>query len=215
MTPGRKGRFLGAVAAAATMIAIVAVVHATIPDSGGVIHGCYLNNSGTLRVVDDPSTCKNNETAMAWSQTGPQGQQGPQGPQGPPGPAGQNAASHLFAKTETTDPIPGDNLGHVVTRLTGLPAGHYLIQANIEVSFDSCFFCIGPAVADCYFDGAVSAFPVTQQGFANDDRAQMPLAAAVTLPGDNSTVRVICTTYDRDANWIAADMFASQVNALN
>jgi hypothetical protein len=206
MTTVRKGWFLGGVAAAATMIAIVAVVHATIPDSGGVIHGCYVQTNGTLRLVDDPSTCKNNETAIAWSQTGPQG---------PPGPAGQNAASHLFAKTETTDPIPGDNLGHVVTKLTGLPAGNYLIQANIEVSFDSCFFCIGPAVADCYFDGAVSAFPVTQQAFASNDRAQMPLAAAVTLPGDNSTVRVICTTYDRDANWIAADMFASQVNALN
>jgi len=55
------------------------VAYATIPDSGGVIHGCYKAN-GDLRVIDSPSqSCAMNETALAWSQEGPQGATGAQG----------------------------------------------------------------------------------------------------------------------------------------
>jgi hypothetical protein len=55
-----------------------------------VIHGCYLDRIGTLRVID-PSTgerCALFETSIGWSQTGPQGPAGPQGAAGPQGPAG-------------------------------------------------------------------------------------------------------------------------------
>ena len=30
----------------------IAIVRAVIPDSSGLIHGCYQNNNGSLRVVD-------------------------------------------------------------------------------------------------------------------------------------------------------------------
>ena len=67
---------------------------ASIPDSSGVIHGCY-DSKGTLRVIDYPQAqCTKNETLLNWNQTGPQGppgptgSQGPAGPQGPQGPAG-------------------------------------------------------------------------------------------------------------------------------
>jgi hypothetical protein len=50
----------------------VGAVCATIPDAGGVIHGCY-NPSGNLRVIDDSvTTCRPNETALEWSAGGPQ-----------------------------------------------------------------------------------------------------------------------------------------------
>lgn len=46
---------------------------AQIPDSDGVIHGCYARN-GALRVIDASSqACKRGETAISWNQAGPQG----------------------------------------------------------------------------------------------------------------------------------------------
>jgi hypothetical protein len=63
------------------------VAYATIPDSGGVIHGCYTKSGGTLRVIDASVTnCKTNEVSLNWSQ---QGVRGPPGAPGAPGPPGQ------------------------------------------------------------------------------------------------------------------------------
>jgi hypothetical protein len=71
-------------------VATGGIAWATIPDSSGVIHGCYQKNKGTLRVIDTDQgqTCDSTEQALSWNQTGPQGPVGPQGPLGPQGPAG-------------------------------------------------------------------------------------------------------------------------------
>jgi len=90
----RRGRwfFLGAVVGA--VLAGGAVTFAAIPDSSGVIHGCYQKNVGNLRVIDAGGSCRPSEIAISWSQTGPPGAPGPQGPKGdtgatgPQGPAG-------------------------------------------------------------------------------------------------------------------------------
>jgi hypothetical protein len=74
---------LGLGGAAATLVGIA---QASIPDAHGVIHGCRLDSTGALRVVDDPHSCRNSETPIAWVRTGPQGPVGPQGPEGPEGP---------------------------------------------------------------------------------------------------------------------------------
>jgi Collagen triple helix repeat (20 copies) len=82
------------VAVAALVIALGGVAYATIPDSSGVIHGCY-GPLGVLRVID-PSTgahCTALETPIQWNQTGPQGPAGPQGPVGATGPVGPAGAS--------------------------------------------------------------------------------------------------------------------------
>ena len=87
------------IAVAATSVAAVLTIgggvaaYASIPDSGGVIHGCY-NHDGLLSVIDtsQTATCPHGYSALTWDQTGPagpQGQPGPQGPIGPQGPAGQ------------------------------------------------------------------------------------------------------------------------------
>jgi hypothetical protein len=81
----RKPTFVAAVAALLALAGMVA--YATIPDSKGVIHGCYKTQNGQLRVIDSGS-CDSSETALSWSQTRPQGPPGPQGLQGPQGPAG-------------------------------------------------------------------------------------------------------------------------------
>jgi hypothetical protein len=75
--------------AAAVAIAAGGAAYATIPDAGGVFHGC-VSGLGTIRLID-PSTgakCTSKETAVQWNQQGPQGLQGPQGPAGPRGPQG-------------------------------------------------------------------------------------------------------------------------------
>jgi hypothetical protein len=97
------------VAGVSTLALAGAVAYASVPDSGGTIHGCYNKVLGTLRVADASSSnpllrqCNGLETAIAWSQTGPKGATGatgaagaqgpagatgPQGPAGAPGPAG-------------------------------------------------------------------------------------------------------------------------------
>ena len=78
-----------------------------IPDSGGVIHGCYLNKIGTLRVIDSAAggQCSSLETAIQWNQTGPQGpvgSQGPAGPQGAQGPQGpQGVGADILGDGQT------------------------------------------------------------------------------------------------------------------
>jgi hypothetical protein len=85
-----KQRITVGLAVLACALGATAVVKASIPDGGGVIHGCYKTNQGTLRVIDTAlgQTCSNGETALNWSQTGPAGPQGAPGPQGPQGQQG-------------------------------------------------------------------------------------------------------------------------------
>jgi hypothetical protein len=81
------------VIAAAVGLVAAGISYATIPDSSGVIHGCYQKSGGTLRVIDATvTTCAKTETELDWSQTGPPGPAGPQGPVGPAGPAGKDGA---------------------------------------------------------------------------------------------------------------------------
>jgi hypothetical protein len=76
---------------AVVVVAIAGGVTYAVADigGGGVINGCYKSQNGQLRVID-PATdhCLPSETAISWSQTGPQGPPGPTGPAGPQGPKG-------------------------------------------------------------------------------------------------------------------------------
>lgn len=81
-----------AVAVAAVVVVAIAggVTYAVAQvGGGGVINGCYKSQNGQLRLID-PATdsCHPSETAISWSQTGPQGPAGPPGPTGATGPAG-------------------------------------------------------------------------------------------------------------------------------
>ena len=62
---------------------------ASIPDADGTYHGC-LKSNGTVDLIDPSTgaTCKSNESAVTWSQTGPQGPSGPAGPAGATGATG-------------------------------------------------------------------------------------------------------------------------------
>lgn len=117
------------VLAGAALAVVGGVAYAAIPDSNGVIHGCYKrtggnqngNNSGNnngsgesgaLRVVDSASECKKNELAIFWNQRGPKGEQGIQGIQGIKGETGlQGVPGNPGAQGVPGDPgaqgVPG------------------------------------------------------------------------------------------------------------
>ena len=81
-------------ATAAGAIALVgSVAYASIP-AGGVVHGCYKDSTGALRVIDsEAQACNPSETALDWNVAGAQGPQGPPGPQGSAGPQGPPGAA--------------------------------------------------------------------------------------------------------------------------
>ena len=104
---------------AVLLVALAGGAYAAIPDSSGVIHGCYDTKSGKLRVLDsedgDPKACGKKETQLSWNQQGPQGEPGPQGPQGPAGqvgpqgPAGPAGSGVTIAELDTRIPYQPDD----------------------------------------------------------------------------------------------------------
>ena len=97
------GRFRGTGRRLALVVVLALVgagiAYAAIPDSSGVIHGCYSTKNGALRVIDSSAKCANGEVALNWNQQGPKGDtgatgpQGAVGPQGPAGPKGDTGAA--------------------------------------------------------------------------------------------------------------------------
>lgn len=84
----------------AMLVAIVVaggVAYASIPASNGTLHGCYRtaggDNQGQLRIVENASNCRNNETPLTFNQQGVAGPAGPTGATGPTGAAGATGAT--------------------------------------------------------------------------------------------------------------------------
>ena len=110
-----------------------------------MIDGCVKTQSGDLRVIGfvghrrladhedgEPSTtsCRHNETAISWNQAGSQGlpgKEGAPGPQGLPGPSDAFSVERADEFTIPTGPATS------VLRLTNVPAGNYVVLANIVV----------------------------------------------------------------------------------
>ena len=89
----RGSKLLLALILGAAVFGVVSAVQAAIPDSSGVIHGCYQKNVGNLRVIDPSAgdSCRPSEIAISWSQTGPQGPTGATGPRAGPTAEGYTA----------------------------------------------------------------------------------------------------------------------------
>src|SRR5262249_37838350 len=80
------------------------VAYASIPDSHGVVHGCY-DKKGNLRVSD--TGCAGNETPLNWNQSGPSGAQGVTGATGPSGPKGDSGPSGPAGTLTSFDDLAG------------------------------------------------------------------------------------------------------------
>jgi hypothetical protein len=114
------------IAAAAVAAATAGVAYATIPDSGGVIHACYMKSGGNLRVIDASVTnCKSSETALDWNQIGQQG---------PPGPPGETAAwsDYKYARDASeVYPSTGGAMAHFT--FSSPAAGYAVVTANFTI----------------------------------------------------------------------------------
>jgi hypothetical protein len=165
ITVGRK-TLVGLVAVASA--ALAGAADATIPNSGGVIHGCYQTKQGTLRVIDTQAggACSNDETELNWNQTGPPG---PPGPKGDPGGVPALLAQENTPQTQL--PI-GDPYGTpVVLASKQVPAGAYLAIVNLqlmataghiqdvscELTINGAFVTHGSQILPSNFDGTLSS----------------------------------------------------------
>lgn len=191
---------LVALAIVGTLLTVGGIAYATIPDGGGVIHGCYQKNQGTLRVIDTGTTqtCSSSETPLNWSQTGPQGPQGAQGPQGSQGPQGPSGSSHAYSTSnEASQTLISPN-SNTITKLT-LPAGDYVVWATGSVVRSGIFNTTGSdndvkCALDDPADNSVTASEA-EANFDDGDAVPYMLVDTMSLPS-GGTITVDCTTKD-------------------
>lgn len=74
-------------------LALTTAVPSVSADGGddGLIHAC-VGKKNKVKIVGPDDSCKNKQTSIHWSISGPEGSQGPEGPEGPagqPGPQGE------------------------------------------------------------------------------------------------------------------------------
>ena len=191
------------------------VAYATIPDGGGVIHGCYAKSGGALRVIDNTVTnCKTGETALQWGVQGPQGPQGLQGPQGVQGQQGTQGVqgqqgpmgpSDAYLATSGNLGLP-KNVAVQVLKLS-LSAGAYALYGTVglvDVQNDATASC------DILVDGNFLS-----DGFVKVETFEsLPVAGAVTL-ANAATVEVKCSAYDDNVISQTAQLVAIKVGELH
>jgi hypothetical protein len=111
-----RGRWVIASSLAIVLLAGgVAFAVGTIPGEDGVIHGCYNNSKGTLRVIDATTdSCNDRETAISWNQQGVPGADGTDGADGTNGipvsqtcPEGDYVSGIGSDGSLTCTPLPG------------------------------------------------------------------------------------------------------------
>jgi hypothetical protein len=162
------------------------IAYATIPDGGGVIHGCYLKGLGTLRVIDTDKaqSCSKLENPLNWSQTGPQGPQGPQGPTGPAGPSDVWTVDGYGATAKSVGLAPTvDTLATTAT----LPAGSYVVHA--ETSLRDNTTTATDYVCDIV-DSSANTYGEARTTTA--DWVTLPVQAVVTL-ANPASISLQCT----------------------
>lgn len=119
-----------AAAAVAIVLGGAAIALASIPDSHGVIHGCYTVKTGTLRVIDTGKgqKCVTGQHALNWSQKGPKGPAGPAGPQGPAGVSGYTVAQCTIGEDSSANFIVVSSSGGTCSATgDGQHDGHALL----------------------------------------------------------------------------------------
>ncbi|HST25026.1 MAG TPA: hypothetical protein VLJ76_03460 [Gaiellaceae bacterium] len=153
-------RLILAAVVAAVAVGAVSVATATIPDAGGVIHGCYsiLPSTGQLRVIDTSkvASCGRNEKPLDWNDQGRTGATGPIGPTGPSG------TSRAWFKEASSLAYPNP-----FTLLSlSLPPGTYMVTLTgeaIDASADGqvrvqCFVPTPAMNASVFVTGQAGSF---------------------------------------------------------
>jgi len=181
--------------------------YSSIPDAQGVIHGCYDDSTGALRVIDTDASgiCRGTENALDWNQHGQPGLTGHTGRQGPAGPAGVALTYGRSVAGPVELPDPGQV--KTIASLT-VPRGSYAIFAKAEGSLTVPGFTC-PSGTDVIYCNllhnerrlASTAFGCQIQAGASSD-----LGRANLIAGANSLFAV---------DTVAAESLQSFSDALN
>src|SRR5215472_8610648 len=117
----------------------ISVAYASIPDSNGVIHGCYVVKGGSLRVIDTAKgqTCATGQHSLNWNQKGTQGPPGPAGVSGYSvarcAPAEDGTTGNFFVASSSggTCTVTGNHQDHPIgNALLVCPTGDKAISAS-------------------------------------------------------------------------------------
>jgi hypothetical protein len=193
-------------------LAAAGISYAAIPDSGGLIHGCYNNTSYALRVIDTAkvSTCPSGTTSLNWNKTGPQGPKGATGatgaagapgpkgatgatgatgPAGPQGPAG--IAQGFSATSSTNVPLNQGNTLVPVLSASVPTSGTYYINSSIMLTVGQ-----GDGVA-CVplVNGGERGIFATVGDVPNISYQTVPLSLALPLNAGD-TLQIACSDYN-------------------
>jgi hypothetical protein len=187
-----------AVAAGAAVFGIASAVQASIPDSSGVIHGCYNNSlahgnpTGALRVIDTAKAngnCASWETPLNWNAkgvTGPTGPTGATGATGATGPTGPSDGGEAITGSDTTV-AAGASFVTVAGTTTGtLPAGTYIYEANMFVTPSG-----GSTTAECDAIGTGSSSADDASATTTATPMWIPVSGHLILSGPQAA-KVIC-----------------------
>lgn len=150
----KRAKLVGAAAAVVAMLAVGGVAYATIPDTGGAIHGCFnpvaaTKSTGTeLKVVDSAAaSCGKGQQELVWNQTGPpgpkgdKGDPGEKGDRGEPGLPGTGGVLHSVVNTyPEVNPVYVQSGPELVASLE-VPAGTYLVLAGLWATNVEALFC--------------------------------------------------------------------------
>jgi hypothetical protein len=199
----RRRPLLIAVTIAVVFAAAAGIAYANIPDSSGVIHGCYKKTSpqqGTLRVVDSEKgqTCGASENTLNWNQMGPRGARGP-------------SDAYLAADDGKTIDIGGTTLATLT-----LPAGNYTIEAKTGV------YSIGgdakDDIVDCLLKAGNTTIDEDQVRIdglgagTNDDNEFMNFIGTASF-GATETVSLVCSSSFSSSE--STKLLATQVETLH
>lgn len=223
----RRVRLLVGAVGAGVVLLVGGIAYATIPDSGGVIHGCYTKSTGTLRVIDASVTnCSAKETSLDWSVQGPQGPEGPQGapgPQGVQGPAGPQGAtgpqgvpgpsgtSQGYFASATNVAVAANPASSSIVSVNSLPAGSYMLWSTVNFA-DS----LNEPDVSCHVNvngTIVPSSPVVLTLKSGD--GEITTVTAVTASGGGSTVEVDCNSADNTTSASHANLSLIKLDALN
>jgi hypothetical protein len=198
-------RTLVIVAAALVALTVAGIAYASIPDSNGVIHGCYANKDGSLRVIDTGACDAKKETSLAWNQSGPTGARGPTGV------TGTSHGYYSYGGLTSFTALGGSFA--TVGKLASLPAGTYVVTARGIVEDQP-----KNQEAECKLVGGGSDVQETLvDTFATGSpRLPFTLSAAVTLTSAGS-IETDCDSNDSGGFASAFDvsMTAVGVDAVN
>jgi hypothetical protein len=185
--------------AATVLLALAAgIAYAAIPDSNGVIHGCYQTTSGTLRVIGSNPTvgggkCSTGEKALNWNQRGPTGAKGATGANGTNGTTGATGATGTTGATGPTG--PGGPAALSGTSFVSTSHTNLLLQLANGIMLEGGCTGTDPqgAIIYLYRSAAFGTPNVDAYGFLNQDNVVQSVNATDLPPvqlGDNGVQAV-------------------------